>query len=72
MEFSGKERKRSYDPIDYESIDKVDFWIVEEEPSGELDADELDELIEENFASIDNILPSNGIVLCSSFNYMVS
>ncbi|XP_052181869.1 uncharacterized protein LOC127794663 [Diospyros lotus] len=32
--------KRSYDPIDYESIDKPEFWILEEEEEGELDIDE--------------------------------
>ncbi|KAG6480722.1 hypothetical protein ZIOFF_057307 [Zingiber officinale] len=39
--------KRSYDPIDYESIDKTDFWVVEETPIGELDYDELEEELEE-------------------------
>jgi len=39
--------KRSYDPIDYECIDKTDFWVVEEEPEGELDYNELENMIEE-------------------------
>ena len=34
--------KRSYDPVDYESIDKIEFWIVEEE-GGELDFSELED-----------------------------
>ncbi|XP_048613108.1 uncharacterized protein LOC106430951 [Brassica napus] len=40
--------RRSYDPVDYESIDKTEFWIVEEEGEGELDFSELeDKLLEE-------------------------
>ncbi|XP_071920401.1 uncharacterized protein [Coffea arabica] len=42
-------KKRSYDPVDYETIDKVEFWIVDEEQEGELDYDELEEMIEEEF-----------------------
>ncbi|CAA7038795.1 unnamed protein product [Microthlaspi erraticum] len=39
---------KSYDPVDYESIDKTEFWIVEEEEEGELDLAELeDKLLEE-------------------------
>ncbi|XP_056847396.1 uncharacterized protein LOC108830587 [Raphanus sativus] len=42
-------RKRSYDPIDYETIDKTDFWVVEESGEAELDYDELENaLTEEN------------------------
>ncbi|XP_071909561.1 uncharacterized protein [Coffea arabica] len=40
-------RKRSYDPIDYESIDKTEFWVIEEEQDGELNCDELEEELEE-------------------------
>ncbi|XP_024015951.1 uncharacterized protein LOC112089201 [Eutrema salsugineum] len=41
-------RSRSYDPVDYESIDKTEFWTVEEEEEGELDYSELeDKLLEE-------------------------
>ncbi|KAL3533472.1 hypothetical protein ACH5RR_006993 [Cinchona calisaya] len=39
-------QKRSYDPVDYESIDKIKFWGVEEEPSEELDFEELEAEIE--------------------------
>ena len=39
--------KRSYDPIDYECIDKTDFWVVEEEPEGELDYNELENMVDE-------------------------
>ena len=41
-------RKRSYDPVDYEFIDKTKFWIVEEEESDELEYNELENaLVEE-------------------------
>ncbi|KAK4383644.1 hypothetical protein Sango_2755800 [Sesamum angolense] len=42
-----KYSKRPYDPVDYECIDKSEFWIVEETPEGELDYDEMEELLEE-------------------------
>ncbi|KAK4394351.1 hypothetical protein Sango_1905900 [Sesamum angolense] len=42
-----KYSKRSYDPVDYESIDKAKFWIIEETPEGELNYDELEEMLEE-------------------------
>ncbi len=38
-------RKREYDPIDYECIDKIEFWVVEEDPSPEIEIDELEEAI---------------------------
>ena len=41
------QQKRSYDPVDYESIDKTEFWVVEEEQEGELDYEELEEELEE-------------------------
>ncbi|KAJ9568146.1 hypothetical protein OSB04_004112 [Centaurea solstitialis] len=39
--------KRSYDPIDYECIDKTEFWVVEEEPEGELDYNDLENTIDD-------------------------
>ncbi|XP_028800415.1 uncharacterized protein LOC114755716 [Neltuma alba] len=30
-------KKKSYDPIDYENIDMVDFWVAEEDPTPEFD-----------------------------------
>ena len=36
--------------MDYETIDKVEFWIFIEEQEGELDYDELQEIIEEDFS----------------------
>ncbi|KAL3537821.1 hypothetical protein ACH5RR_001187 [Cinchona calisaya] len=51
-------QNRSYDPIDYESIDKKEFWVVEEKPNGELDYDELEAEPEE--------LPVDDVVECSN------
>ncbi|GJV05078.1 hypothetical protein Tco_1338647 [Tanacetum coccineum] len=39
--------KRSYDLIDYECIDDMDFWVVEEEPQQELDYDQLETMLDE-------------------------
>lgn len=39
--------KRSYDPIDYECIDKTDFWVVEEEPEGELDYNDVENMLDD-------------------------
>ncbi|XP_039042218.1 uncharacterized protein LOC120181063 [Hibiscus syriacus] len=39
--------KRSYDLVDYECIDQTEFWVVEEESEGEIDLDELDNMVEE-------------------------
>lgn len=52
---------RSYDPIDYESIDKVDFWIIEEEAPPEFDVDELEN---ENVIYQDDAIP----VICDTRN----
>nr|KAJ0215054.1 hypothetical protein LSAT_V11C300135310 [Lactuca sativa] len=43
--------KRVYDPLDYENIDKMDFWVVEKEPEGELDYNELENMLEHELAS---------------------
>ncbi|KAI3792267.1 hypothetical protein L2E82_06142 [Cichorium intybus] len=42
-----KDNKRSYDPVDYESIDNIDFWVVDEIPEGELNYNDLENMIEE-------------------------
>ena len=39
--------KRSYDPIDYECIDKTDFLVVEKELEGELDYNDLENMLDE-------------------------
>ena len=44
MLFQSCYKKITYDPIDYESIDKTEWWIVdEEEEVGELNYDELEQ-----------------------------
>ena len=40
-------KNRSYDPIDYECINKTEFWMVEEESEGELGYDELESMLED-------------------------
>ncbi|KAL8554919.1 hypothetical protein ACS0TY_002919 [Phlomoides rotata] len=40
----GKEMHKTYDPIDYEYIDKVDAWIIDDALNRKLDYDELEEL----------------------------
>ena len=40
-------KKRTYDPIDYACIDKIDFWIVDEDEPRELDVEELENLLYE-------------------------
>lgn len=40
--------KRPYDPTDYESIKKTEFWIVENE-EGELGNDELENVMQEEY-----------------------
>ena len=40
-------KKRSYDPIDYECIDETEFWIIDEDKPGELDLEEVENLLYE-------------------------
>ncbi|XP_039118773.1 uncharacterized protein LOC120254813 [Dioscorea cayenensis subsp. rotundata] len=40
-------KNRLYDLIDYECINKTEFWVVEEKPKGELAHDELESMLEE-------------------------
>ena len=41
--------KNNYDPVDIESIDKTEFWIVEEEEDPPLlDYDELEQMLNED------------------------
>nr|XP_043613722.1 uncharacterized protein LOC122585659 [Erigeron canadensis] len=42
-----KDSKRSYDPVDYECIDDADFWVVKEEPEGELNTEDIDNMLDE-------------------------
>ncbi|KAL4588076.1 hypothetical protein LXL04_000955 [Taraxacum kok-saghyz] len=39
--------KKAFDPIDYENIDKTDFWVIQEEPEGDLDYNELENMLQE-------------------------
>nr|GFA69506.1 reverse transcriptase domain-containing protein [Tanacetum cinerariifolium] len=39
--------KRSYDLVDYKCIDETNFWVVEEEVQGELDYDQLQNMLEQ-------------------------
>ena len=40
-------KKRSYDPIDYACIDETKFWIIDEDELGELDLEEVENLLYE-------------------------
>lgn len=53
-----KPEKICYDPIDYESIDTIDFWVLEEEEEAppELDIDEIENLLYRG----DNAIPIVG------------
>ncbi|XP_054815012.1 uncharacterized protein LOC129315390 [Prosopis cineraria] len=48
-------KNKSYDPIDYESIDKIDFWVAEEEeePAPEFDSQEV--------ANLENVIHNETI-----------
>ena len=39
-------KKRPYDPIDIDCIEKIDFWVVEDDPQSDLDYDELQEILQ--------------------------
>ena len=40
-------KKRSYGPIDYACIDETEFWIIDEDEPGELDLEEMENLLYE-------------------------
>ena len=40
-------KKRTYDPIDYACINETNFWIVDEDESGKVDVEELENLLYE-------------------------
>nr|KAJ0207070.1 hypothetical protein LSAT_V11C500284760 [Lactuca sativa] len=42
-----KDHKKSYDPIDYECIDKIEFWVVDEITEGEPSYTELENMVED-------------------------
>ncbi|XP_021980164.1 uncharacterized protein LOC110876294 [Helianthus annuus] len=41
------ESKRPYDPVDYQSVDKNEFWVVEDENESELNYDDLENMLDE-------------------------
>ena len=43
-------KKICLDPIDYESIEKIEFWITKEDNSLLLDCDELEKMLYDNEA----------------------
>lgn len=58
--------------MDYECIDKTEFWIVEENPPGELQYDDLENMFEEELPKTgeeSSSQPSTGLVktICLSF-----
>ncbi|KAL8492719.1 hypothetical protein ACS0TY_024060 [Phlomoides rotata] len=59
--WSGKEMHMTYDPIDYECIDKVDAWNIDDASNGELDYDELEEL--DNEVANNELPESQGDIL---------
>lgn len=38
--------KRKHDPIDYECMDMVGFWVVKKKPEPELDYVELEDMLD--------------------------
>jgi hypothetical protein len=40
-----KPKKICYDPIDYEFIDKINFWVFKEEASPQLDINEIENVL---------------------------
>ncbi|XP_021979322.2 uncharacterized protein LOC110875431 [Helianthus annuus] len=47
------ESKRPYDPVDYQGIDKNEFWVVEDEKEAELNYDDLENMLDEEELLID-------------------
>ena len=47
MFFRFYDNKRSYDPIDYACIDETEFWIIDEDKRGEIDLEEMKNLLNE-------------------------
>ncbi|XP_028802747.1 uncharacterized protein LOC114757813 [Neltuma alba] len=52
-------KSKSYDPIDYENIDMVDFWVAEEDPTPKFD--------DRDVASFESILNNEGIANSTTF-----
>lgn len=45
-----KRKKFNFDPIDYASIDKIEFWVVEDEEPPFLDHEEIENALYEEGA----------------------
>ena len=43
--FRAFNKNRAYDPIDYESIDNIEYWIMEEDNSPILDYDDIENML---------------------------
>ena len=56
-------KKRTYDPIDYASIDETNFWIVDKDQPIELDVEELENLLcEEGSIPINEVEGSSSYI----------
>jgi len=45
MTYSAKNKKACMDPIDYESIEKIEYWVIEEDSPSDLDYEELEKIL---------------------------
>ena len=53
-------KKITYDPIDYASIDETDFWIVDDDQPVEPDVEKLENLLYEEWSiTINEVEGSN-------------
>ncbi|XP_028786289.1 uncharacterized protein LOC114742173 [Neltuma alba] len=52
-------KKKNYDPIDFENIDMVDFWVTEEDPTPEFD--------DRDVATIESVLNNEGTANSTTF-----
>ena len=55
-------KKKSYDPIDYECIDETEFWIIYENELEELDFEKLDNLLYEEGSMLINEIEGSSFV----------
>ena len=49
-------KKKNYDPIDFQSIDTIDFWVIADEDDPEFTNGDIDGI--ENLIYTDNAMPS--------------
>ena len=55
-----KKKPASFDPIDYESIDAVDFWVAEEEPIADFN--------DEDVANLEDLIHNEGMTSSSTLD----